>query len=175
MRLHRAVAESLEAIHAPELDRHAAELAHHFFLAAPSGSAARAVDYSTRAAARAVAELAYEEAARLNEMAVTAHELQPGANAHARCELLLALGTAQASTNDMISAKETFVRAADVARSAGSADHLARAALGYGGSLVALPADDARLVPLLEEAMAAVGETDGILRARCSPAWRAPT
>jgi hypothetical protein len=113
-----------------------------------------------------VAELAYEEAARLYEMAVTAHELQPGANAQARCELLLALAAAQASSNDMISAKETFVRAADVARSAGSAGQLARAALGHGGSMVALPADDARVVPLLEEALAAVGENDGVLRAR---------
>jgi DNA-binding SARP family transcriptional activator len=166
VRLHRSVAEALEAIHAPELDRHVAELAHHFFLAAPGGSAARAVEYAARAAERAVTELAYEEAARLYEMAVTAHELQPGADAQARCELLLGLAAAQASANDMISAKSTFVRAADVARSAGLAEQLARAALGHGGSLVSLPADDARLVPLLEEALAAVGEKGGVLRAR---------
>ena len=150
----------------PELDRHVAELAHHFFLAAPGGSAAKAVDYAARAAERAVAELAYEEAARLYEMAVTAHELQPGADALVRCELLLALGAALASANDMISAKETFVRAADVARSGGMADQLARAALGYGGSMVPWPADDARIVPLLEEALVAVGENGGVLRAR---------
>jgi class 3 adenylate cyclase len=166
MRLHGRVGEALEAIHTAELEPRLAELAHHFLLAAPAGTAAKAVDYSTRAAERAVAELAYEEAARLYEMAVTAHELEPGANAQARCELLLALAAAQASSNDMISAKETFVRAADVARSAGSAGQLARAALGHGGSMVALPADDARVVPLLEEALSAVGENDGVLRAR---------
>jgi class 3 adenylate cyclase len=166
MRLHRGVAEALEAIHAAELEPRLAELAHHFLMAAPAGTAAKAVDYSTRAADRAVAELAYEEAARLYEMAVTAHELEAGANAQARCELLLALAGAQASSNDMISAKETFVRAADVARNAGSAGQLARAALGHGGSMVALPADDARIVPLLEEALAAVGENDSVLRAR---------
>jgi DNA-binding SARP family transcriptional activator/tetratricopeptide (TPR) repeat protein len=166
MRLHRGVAEALEAIHAPELDRHLAELAHHFFLAAPSGSAARAVDYAARAAESAVAELAYEEAARLFAMAVMAHELQPGADAPVRCELLLGLGAAQASANDMVSAKDTFVRAAGVARGAGMAEQLARAALGLGGSLVMLPADDARMLPLLEEALAAVGENDGVLRAR---------
>jgi DNA-binding SARP family transcriptional activator len=165
-RLHLAVAEALEAIHAPELDRHVAELAHHFFLAAPGGSAPRAVDYAARAAERAVAELAFEEAARLYEMAVTAHELQPGADARVRCELLLRLGAAQACANDMVSGKETFVRAADVARGGDMAEELARAALGYGGSFVALPADDARMVPLLEEALAAVGENGGVLRAR---------
>jgi predicted ATPase len=165
MRLHGRVGEALEAIHAAELEPRLAELAHHFLLAAPAGTAAKAVDYAARAAERAEAELAYEEAARLYEMAVTAHGLEPGANALVRCELLLALAAAQASTNDLISAKKTFVRAADVARSAGSAGQLARAALGHGGSMVALPADDARVVPLLEEALAAVGENDGVLRA----------
>ena len=166
MRLHRGVAEALEAIHAPELDRHLAELAHHYFHAARGDSAARAVDYAQRAAERAVVELAYEEAARLYEMAVTAHELQPGADALVRCELLLGLAAAQASANDMISAKDTFVRAADVARSAGMPKQLARAALGYGGSIIVLPADDARILPLLEEALDAVGESGGVLRAR---------
>jgi DNA-binding SARP family transcriptional activator len=166
MRLHRAVAEALEETYSPELDRHAAELAHHFFLAAPGGSAAKAVHYAARAAERAVAELAYEEAARLYEMAVEAHELQPAADTKVRCKLLLGLGAAQASANDMISAKRTFGRASDVARGAAMADQLARAALGYGGSMVMPPADDARIVPLLEEALAAVGENGGVLRAR---------
>jgi len=165
-RLHLAVAEALEAIHAPELDRHLAELAHHFFLAAPRGSAPRAVDYAARAAERAGAELAYEEAARLYQMAVTAHERQPGADARVRCELLLGLGAAQASANDMVLGKATFVRAADVARGGDMAEQLARAALGYSGSIVVLPADDARTVPLLEEALAAVADDGGVLRAR---------
>jgi class 3 adenylate cyclase len=166
LRLHGRVGEALEAIHAAELEPRLAELAHHFLLAAPAGSAAKAVDYAARAAERAVAELAYEEAARLYEMAVMAHGLQPGADAPVRCELLLGLGAAQASAGDMIAAKDTFVRAADVARSAGMAEQLARAALGLGGSHVTLPPDDARVLPLLEEALAAVGENGGVLRAR---------
>jgi hypothetical protein len=35
MALHRQVGEALELIYAAELDPHAAELAHHFALAAP--------------------------------------------------------------------------------------------------------------------------------------------
>ena len=39
------------------------------------------------------------------------------ADEHRRCELLLALGDAQARGGDLPTAKETFVRAAAVARS----------------------------------------------------------
>lgn len=165
MRLHHRVAAALEALHAAELDRHVAELAHHFFLAAPTGTATEALDYATRAAQRATAELAYEEAARLYGMALRAHELQRGGDEEKRCELLLALGDAQARANDMVSAKATFLRAADVARSAGMGERLARAALGYGGRFVMLPEDDSRTVPLLEEALAADEHEDAV-RAR---------
>ena len=166
IRLHRAVAEALEAIHAAELEPHVAALAHHYFLAAPGGSASAARSYAVRAAERATAELAYEEAARLHMIAVKAHELDADADATTRGALLLGLAAAQASASDLIAAKETFARAADVARATGAAQQLARAALGSGGSLVALPADDTRGVLLLEEALAALGEDDGVLRAR---------
>jgi tetratricopeptide (TPR) repeat protein len=165
MHLHRGVGEALEAIHVAELDRHAAELAHHFFLAAPTGTAVEALEYATRAATRATAELAYEEAARLYGMALRAHELQRGGDEETRCELLLALGDAQTRANDMVSAKATFLRAAHVARTAGMSQQLARAALGYGGRFVMTPEDDPRIVPLLEEAFAAA-EHDDAMRAR---------
>ena len=166
IRLHRAVAEALETIHAAELEPQVAALAHHYFLAAPGGSASAACSYAVRAADRATAELAYEEAARLHGIAVKAHELDPDADPATRGELLLGLAAAQASASDVAAAKATFARAADVARGAGAAQQLARAALGSGGSLVTLPADDSRDVLLLEEALAAVGERDGVLRAR---------
>jgi DNA-binding SARP family transcriptional activator len=166
IRLHRQVGEALEAIHAAEPEQHLAELARHFAAAAPIGTVPQAVDYATRAAERATRELAYEEAARLYELALVAHELAPGADTAARCNLLLALGDMQARANDMVSAKETFLRAADVARGSGMADRLAHAALGYGGRFVMLPEDDPRIVPLLEEALAALGDDEGALRAR---------
>lgn len=65
MTLHRRVGEALESIYAAELDPHAAELAHHFALAAPAGTAGEAVRYASRAATRARDQLAYEESARL--------------------------------------------------------------------------------------------------------------
>jgi tetratricopeptide (TPR) repeat protein len=166
MRLHRRVGEALEAINAAEVERHLVELTRHFSLAAPTGTTTKAIDYATRAARRASDELAYEEAVRLYETALDAHELAPGADAATRCELLLVLGNAQAQANDMVSAKQTFLRAADLARSTEMSERLARAALGYGGRFVMLPADDPRTVPLLEEGLAALGESGAALRAR---------
>ena len=89
MRLHRAVAEALEAIHAAELEPHVARLAHHYFLATP-GDSAYWPWVAVRAAERATAELAYEEAARLYDRG-EAHELEPAADPITRGELILGL------------------------------------------------------------------------------------
>ena len=89
--LHRRVGEALEVIHAAELDPHLAELAHHFYEAA----AGEAVGYARRAGERAVAQLAYEEAVRLYELALAGLDAGGPATVAERCELLLALGDAQ--------------------------------------------------------------------------------
>jgi tetratricopeptide (TPR) repeat protein len=167
MTLHRRVGEALQSIYAAELDPHAAELAHHFAMAAPAGTAGEAVRYASRAARRARDQLAYEESVRLYTTALRAHELQADADAETRCELLLALGDAQTRAGDTDAARQSFVRAADIARQAGWADRLARAALGYGGRFVWEP-DHERTQPLsrlLEEALDVLPE-DSLLRAR---------
>lgn len=178
MTLHRQVAEALQSIYAAELDQHAAELAHHFAIAAPTGTAAEAVRYATKAAARALDQLAYEESVRLFTTALHAHEVQRNADAETRCELLLALGDAQTWAGNTVAARQSFLRAADIARQAGWADRLARAALGYGGRLVWEP-DNERNQPLstlLDEALRALPE-DSLLRARvlarfaCAAGW----
>jgi tetratricopeptide (TPR) repeat protein len=162
LRLHRDVGEALERLYAHDPEPHLTELAHHFRRAVPVADAARAVGYATRAGDRAALLLAYEEAARLYVTALELVDAQPEA-----CELLLRLGDVQARQGDIAASKETFVRAADAARAAGRPEHLARAALGYGGRFVWARAwGDERLVPLLEEALAALPEDDGALRAR---------
>ena len=95
VQLHRQAGEALEALYSSDLDAHLAELAHHFFESAAGGNGQKAVDYARRAGARAVALLAYEEAARLYEMALEALGLDAAATAELRCELLLALADAQ--------------------------------------------------------------------------------
>jgi hypothetical protein len=77
------------------------------------------------------------------------------------------LGDAQFRTGDVPSGKRTFLGAADIARRLGLARELAGAAAGYGGRFMwARAAGDERLVPLLEEGLAAVQDQDVELRAR---------
>ena len=162
LRLHRDVGEALEALYAHDPEPHLAELAHHFRLAVPVVDAERAVRYATRAGDSAALLLAYEEAARLYVVALELVDDAAGSS-----ELLLRLGDVQARQGDIAASKETFVRAADTARAAGLPEHLARAALGYGGRFVWARAwGDERLVPLLEEALAALPEEDSDLRVR---------
>jgi eukaryotic-like serine/threonine-protein kinase len=165
VRLHRQVGEALEALYSSDLDAHLAELAHHFFESAAGGNGEKAVDYARRAGAHAVAVLAYEEAVRLYEMALEALGPVAAATAWLRCELLLALADAQGRAGDGLAAKSTFLRAADLARSARLPEMLARGAVGYGGRLLwAHALDDERLVPLLEDGLSAMGEADSVLR-----------
>jgi hypothetical protein len=67
----------------------------------------------------------------------------------AHCELLLALGEALARAGSTPEAKQTFLTAADLARTSRLPEHLSWAALGYGGRFPWLRAgSDSRLVPL---------------------------
>jgi DNA-binding SARP family transcriptional activator/tetratricopeptide (TPR) repeat protein len=166
LRLHRRAAEALEDLYRDDREPHLAELAYHFVEAARGGEVEKAIGYARRAGDVASASLAYEEAARLYEMGLHALELEPAADEQLRCELLLGLGDAQARGGDLLPARTTFARAADLALRLNAPEQLARAALGYGGRFVWFRAgNDPRLVPLLERALAALPDP-GPLRAR---------
>jgi hypothetical protein len=166
IRLHREIGEALERVY-EDPEPHLAELAYHFASAAPAGNVEKAIGYAKRAANRAVQLLAYEEAARLFEEALQALDLQPGGDARTECELLLGLGDARARAGDFGEAKRTFLQAAAIAKSAKISELLARAALGYGGRFVWEPGrGDQHLLPLLEDALAALPQTDSELRVR---------
>jgi tetratricopeptide (TPR) repeat protein len=167
VRLHREAGAALERRYGSDLEPHLAELAHHFIRAAPAGEVDKAVEYARRAGTEAVRQMAYEEAVRLFGLALATLELQPVVEPRRGCELLLGLGDAQARAGEEAVSKETFVRAAEVARTVPDASLLARAALGYGGRFVwARAGSDPHLVPLLEEALAALGAETGPLRAQ---------
>jgi DNA-binding SARP family transcriptional activator len=167
VQLHRQVGEALEALYASDLDPHFAALAHHFFASAAGGNGQKAVDYARRAGSRAVAVLAYEEAVRLYEMALEALGPKETPDEPTRCELLLSLGEAQARSGEMAPAKDTFACAATAAKELGLAELLARAAIGYGGRFVWLRAGkDRRLVPMLQDALAALPQEDSVLRVK---------
>ena len=166
--LHRAVGAALEAIYSADPEPHVAELAHHYFVAAAGGDLEKAIDYSVRAGERALSQFAYERAAEHFERALQAYGLQEGADAPRRCDLLLALATAQNRAGISRSARETYLRAAALARSLGSPERLARAALGYGAGMGGYEFGlvDDTLVGLLQEARDGLGPHDSPLLAR---------
>ena len=162
LRMHARAGAALEAAYAADPEPHLAELARHYVAAAPAGFAETAVDYARRAGDRAVGQLAFEEAERHDETA-----LGLAGDALTRCELLLALGEARARAGDRPRAKEAMYEAAQLAERHGLREQLGRAALGYGGRIIwDVSRDDARLVPLLERALAAVDEADSPMRVR---------
>ena len=167
MQLHREIGDALAGLYRDDPDRHLAELAHHYLQAAPGGDVDKAIDYAWRAGDRAAGLLAYEEAARLYEMALEALALRGLADEPARCELLLALGDAQVRGGDLSTGKETFARAAEIAGRLNDPERLGRAALGYGGRFVWFRAGrDRRMVPMLEAALDAQAAGDSVLRAK---------
>lgn len=167
VQLHREIGGALEVLYADDPGPHLAELAHHFCEAAPGGGVDKAVDYAWRAADRAAALTAYEEAVRLYQLALQALGLSETAEEWTRCELLLALGDAQTRAGDTPGAQKTFLQAADIARRLEMPERLARAALGYGGRFVwSRAGSDPQLVPLLEDSLAALKGEESTLRAR---------
>ena len=164
LRHHRRIGEMLEAYYAREPEPHLAEFAYHFFQAA---DADKAIEYGRRAAERALTVLAHEEAARLYAMALQGLETWKAGDQTARCLLLLGLGESQARSGDLQSAKESFRAAAALAKHVGLREALARSALGYGGRFVwARAGSDPLVVPLLRDALSALGEEDSKLRVR---------
>ncbi len=167
-RLHRDVGVALEELYAADPEQHVSELAHHFFVAATAGELTKAIDYSVRAGERAMSLVAYEEASEHFERALQAFGLEDRADVPRRCDLLLALGTAQSRAGSTRVARETFLRAAGLARRLDSPDRLARAALGYGAGMGGFEFGlvDDTLIGLLQEAREALGPDDGPLLAR---------
>lgn len=79
----------------------------------------------------------------------------------------LARGSRESRARNTISARATFLDAAEIARRLSLGQELAQTAAGYGGRhLWGRAGDDDRLVPLLEEGLDALGEDNVELRAR---------
>ena len=129
------IGEALVALYAGDPEPHLAEIAHHFFEAAPGGDRDKAIAWDARAAT------SDRGCSPTRKRPVCTAWRSPRSTESrdepARCELLLALGDAQARSGEMVIAKGD-VRGGRGARAAtwGSSDRLARAAIGYGGRFV---------------------------------------
>jgi tetratricopeptide (TPR) repeat protein len=163
-RIHLQVARSLEDLYGPDPPR-LAEIAHHFFQAGVAGDLGKAVEYGAKAADRALAMLAYEDAASLYDRAAYAVRVLDPPDEGRRCELLVATGDAQSRAGDVAGARESFLAAAEMARKLDRPKDLASAALGLGLEFTAYSLDEVH-VSLLEEALQRLEERDDPLRAR---------
>jgi ATP/maltotriose-dependent transcriptional regulator MalT len=123
------------------------------------------VAYARRAGDHAVTLFGYEDAASHYEAALQLVDLQEPADELLRCELVLALATAQHAAGDA-RVRTTFLRAAELAKRLGATEHLARAVLGYGESREAVWVIDEATRSLLEDALAALSPDDSIIRTR---------
>ncbi|MGZ6643806.1 MAG: ATP-binding protein [Solirubrobacteraceae bacterium] len=164
--LHRRIGAILEQQHASDTEPPLGELAYHFVAAATPEAAAKAVDYSVRAARRALASLAYEEAVSHFDRALEALELSRSPDEATRCELLLGLGESLGKASEFDRSRAAFQAAAELARTVGLGEHLARAALGLGRGWIEQGTADPAIIALLQEALAALPEPGTALRAR---------
>lgn len=166
--LHRRIGEALERSHPDRID----DLARHFAEAGREGTD-RAVGYAVRAAAQATDRLAHDEAVRLLTRAVALRRHDHSVDQLQLAELESALGAAEAGAGLWEVARQSFARAAEAARAAGTGDataaaaSFAQAALGHsGGFWEQYGRDDADSVALLEEALQRLPSGDSSLRSQ---------
>jgi hypothetical protein len=164
--LHRDVGRAIERLYEAEPGPQLAALAHHFCRAAPTGDAERGVHYAVRAAERAAALLAYEDAALHYELALKTLELADGPQSARRCDILLGLAAAEQRAGHAERARAVFAQAADASRELDDAQRLARAAVGFGAAEATAGEVDEQGVELLEEALERLPAEDSPLRAR---------
>ena len=159
-RLHSRIADALEQVGGDP-----AEVAHHAFAARAVDGPERAIRTSRRAAEEALSGLAYEEAADHWRRALEAFKQDSGGPSRERCELLVALGEAQARAGDS-DAAPTFQAAERQAHDIGDAELVARAVLGRCGVGVTIVGLDTERARALEQALEQLGDGSPALRAR---------
>ena len=165
--LHRRVAGTLESLGGAET--YLTELARHWVAATPQtrlvvDDVAKAARYAEQAGRRAMASLAYEEAAQAYSGALRAAR-HLGDDLLA-VELLILLGEAQRCAGDPAH-RETLLEAGRLAIERGEADQAARAALAnQRGVFSRMGAVDPDRVSALQAAVDAAGAAPSVLRAR---------
>jgi predicted ATPase/DNA-binding CsgD family transcriptional regulator len=158
--LHLRVGTALEDALGATPIRGLADVAHHLAAAGALGDAERAIDYNLRAARAAVTALAFEQAAAQFRTALALGVKSPSEQA----EIQLELGTACHSAGSWGDAIEAFTAAAEIGRSTGDANLLARAAIGLENACWGEGRSHRAALELLEEASAALGGAESALR-----------
>ncbi|MGI9033630.1 MAG: helix-turn-helix transcriptional regulator [Acidimicrobiales bacterium] len=160
--LHRKAAVAIEATYAGQLRPRLADLARHWAVVAVTGERSNAVHWATLAAEEAVASLAYEEAARLYQLALDACAAEIGDGTRAR--LLLGLAAAHWRSAQLAPCIAACRQVVDHARRKGRPDLLGEAALVL--EAIGSQRWDRDVRQWCEEALAGLGESQPSLRVR---------
>lgn len=164
-RLHRRVGEAIEA--RPDADDRVDALAFHFGEAVGGADIGKAADYAVRAAERALAHLAHEEALAHVDRGLHALDLDGGRDPGREADLWLLRANAlqDGPREDAGAVLDALAQAATSARASGSVERLVRTAELLAEETV-FGAGTAPAVELCEEALDLVGKDRPELRAR---------
>lgn len=164
--VHRRAADVIESMGGSLVDERSAEVAQHYLMAGESAEPDRTIEACRRAGQHALEVIAPGEALRWFDEAVAVAERSRRDDDHTMAALLTSLGEAKRQAGDP-SFRETFLEAADRARSAGAGEVLVAGALANNrGFASASGVVDPERLAVLEDALDAVGPSDSTDRAR---------
>jgi class 3 adenylate cyclase len=168
-RMHERVGAALEEL--AFNGRYIDELARHWMAAATVADAAKAINFTRQAGDRALAGLAFEQAARYYEQALSLLTHRDRNIELLRCDLLMAFADAQRRAGDP-KYRETVADAVRIARALGDARRFALSVLGNARPQFPIANQnfvDEELIALYGEAVAALArEDEDVLLARVS-------
>jgi DNA-binding winged helix-turn-helix (wHTH) protein len=162
---HAAIGDVIERLHRADPGPYLPVLAHHFSEAARSGHNAKALEYNTRAAAKAESLLAYEEAAGYYQTALEMLELEDDVDEQRMCALQLAVARSMSKAGRIGDTLDWLRNAAGLARRIGHMQGLIEAChiIDYVVRNVGVAGVEA--MPLLDETLALLGPADSATRA----------
>jgi pentatricopeptide repeat protein len=163
-RTHQRIAEALEG-RTSAADAPVEELARHWLAATRPADADKAIHYARRAGDAALASFAPLDAVDWYSQALELQARQADGDEHIRCELLIALGTAQSQAG-LSEHRNTLREAGRIALRLGDRDLLVGVAQSRTPGLESHAEVDLERLAVVDAALAAVGPTDSVPRAR---------
>lgn len=153
--LHRACAESIEALRREGDPSALTELAWHWYQASATGEAQRAIVACRRAGDEAMRQFAFEQAVELYSMALASMQ-RTARDDELQCTLLIDLASARYRSGQITSSLTACLDATELARGLDRPDLIGEAALvveGVGGAEI-----NSRIAELCEEALSGLPE-----------------
>jgi tetratricopeptide (TPR) repeat protein len=165
VRMHRRIAQALEAMTAPGGELPYAQLAYHWFEAASAGDIDTALGYTMQAGQRALEQLAYEEAVGHFDRALHLLDLCDTPDDRVRYDALMALADAHYRISDKEAAQKSGRAALEAARRIGDGVLIARALLSISGEFF-VGESNPEIIAMLEEALTVLPEGDSAERVK---------